>query len=206
MLRNPKQCRYPLNIAARRTIYSLAGACAVGLALWTIHMTELWFDSPQGTPASKGGSSAVANGAVHSAIVTLESRPEDVDTLLQLGQAYAVVGRTSDAEAALAKAHQKAPNNPTVVAELAWSSYRNNGTTSSNAQVLYEKLHRLKPEHPEALAYLALGAFQRGDYASAIALWETLLGTLPADSALARDVNTALTKTRSLTATTTPSG
>ena len=136
----------------------------------------------------------------------MESRPEDVDTLLQLGQAYAVVGRTADAEAALAKAHEKAPNNPTVVAERAWSSYRNNGGASGDAQVLYEGLPRLKPEHPEALAYLALGAFQRGDYARAVTLWEALLKTLPPDSPLARDVSAALTKTRSLAAMATPSG
>lgn len=199
------QFRNALTVNARRTIYRLVGAVAVGLALLAIDR-ELWSGSQQGTPVSGGGSSAVANVAVHRAIATMESRPEDADTLLQLGQAYAVVGRTTDAEVALAKAHEKAPNNPTVVAERAWSSYRNNGTASGNAQALYEELHRLKPEHPEALAYLALGAFQRGDYSRAIALWETLLETLPTDSPLARDVNAALTKTRSIAAVATPTG
>jgi cytochrome c-type biogenesis protein CcmH/NrfG len=53
--------------------------------------------------------------------------------------------------------------------------------TTGLAHDLYSRLHKLEPQHPDALWFLGFSAYQKGEFRTALGLWERLLKLLPAD-------------------------
>jgi cytochrome c-type biogenesis protein CcmH len=67
---------------------------------------------------------------------------------------------------------------------------------TGQAAPLIEKAYELEPENPNALWMTGIGAYQRGDYQSALSRWEKLQPMLPPQSGNLEAVNSAIDDAR----------
>ncbi len=156
------------------------------------------------------GSETRAPAAVKQMVAKLEKRlseqPGTVADLAQVAQAYATLGRLEEAERAYAETYRRAPEDPKVVAEYAWLTYRKNPDNVQGTTVaLYEQLHRIDPSNQNALWLLGFAAFQKGEHSKSIEYWRRMLKTLPTEDSRAQDVRNAIAKVELLAANSPPS-
>jgi cytochrome c-type biogenesis protein CcmH len=112
----------------------------------------------------------------------LQDNPNDADGWGRLGRAYVVMERKEEALAAYARAYALAPDNAAVLSDYAWLVFNQDpSVTTGLAHDLYSRLHKLEPQHPDALWFLGFSAYQKGEFRTALGLWERLLKLLPAD-------------------------
>lgn len=130
----------------------------------------------------------------------LESEPDNLDGWMLLGRAYKSTERFTEARDALKHAFDIAPNNPEVVSEYAEAIALSNPerTITADARALLEQVLIDAPLHQRALWLLGIADAQEGKYNAAIARWETLLPTLPADSDVLPQVKAQLAEARRL--------
>lgn len=136
--------------------------------------------------ANQGLDSTRVPPMVFDMVVRLEKRlqdnPNDADGWARLGRAYAVMERRDEALAAYAKAYALAPDNVAVLSDYAWLVFNQDpSVTGGLAHDLYSRLHKLEPQHPDALWFLGFAAYQKGEYRTALGLWERLLKLLPVE-------------------------
>ncbi|OGI41567.1 MAG: hypothetical protein A2150_00600 [Candidatus Muproteobacteria bacterium RBG_16_64_11] len=125
----------------------------------------------------------------------LREQPNDPAGWAQLGRSYAVMERRSDAQAAYAKAHEQAPNDPEILSDYAWLLFGDNPDyTEGPAKALYERLLALDPNHPDALWFLGLSAYNKSDAKQAVRYWERLAKVLPPDNPALPEVRKAIAK------------
>ncbi len=125
----------------------------------------------------------------------LREQPNDPAGWARLGRSYAVMERRSDAQAAYAKAHEQAPNDPEILSEYAWLLFGDNPDyTEGPAKTLYERLLALDPNHPDALWFLGLSAYNKSDAKQAVHYWERLAKVLPPDNPALPEVRKAIAK------------
>lgn len=125
----------------------------------------------------------------------LREQPNDPAGWARLGRSYAVMERRSDAQAAYAKAHEQAPNDPEILSEYAWLLFGDNPDyTEGPAKTLYERLLALDPNHPDALWFLGLSAYNKSDTKQAVHYWERLAKLLPPDNPALPEVRKAIAR------------
>jgi cytochrome c-type biogenesis protein CcmH len=145
-----------------------------------------------GTPAGIGvtGSPGQASQAAHpggdagmgmdAMVANLESRmqqnPADLDGWMLLGRTYKAMQRYREAETALVRAIQLAPNNPTVMVELAEAQMFTSGSATVSPEVrgLLEQALEMQPDQQKGLWLLGIAAAQDGDNDRALELWSRL--------------------------------
>lgn len=133
-----------------------------------------------------GSGSAAANvpPMVFEMVAKLEKRlaeqPNDAAGWARLGRSYAVLQKSDKALAAYARAHDLAPDNVEVLADYAWLVFSAKpGSTEGLAHTLYTRLNKLDSENVDALWFLGLSAYQKGEPAAALNIWERLARKLP---------------------------
>ncbi len=125
----------------------------------------------------------------------LREQPNDPAGWAQLGRSYAVMERRSDAQAAYAKAHELAPDNPEILSDYAWLLFGDNPDyTEEPAKALYERLLVLDPNHPDALWFLGLSAYNKSDTKQAVRYWERLTKVLSPDNPALPEVRRAIAR------------
>jgi len=125
----------------------------------------------------------------------LREQPNDPAGWAQLGRSYTVMERRSDAQAAYAKAHELAPDNPEILSDYAWLVLSDNPDyTEGPVKTLYERLLALDPNHPDALWFLGLSAYNKADAKQAVRYWERLTKVLPPDNPALAEVRKAIAK------------
>ena len=125
----------------------------------------------------------------------LREQPNDPAGWAQLGRSYVVMERRSDAQAAYAKAHELAPDNPEILSDYAWLLFGDNPDyTEGPAKALYERLLALDPNHPDALWFLGLSAYNKSDTKQAVHYWERLAKVLPPDNPALPEVRKAIAR------------
>jgi cytochrome c-type biogenesis protein CcmH len=155
--------------------------------------------SPQGigvsgTPQGLAAHPAQGDNPMDAMIAKLEERlqqnPADLEGWVLLGRSYKTLQQYSQAQAALLRAIQLAPDDPLVLAELAEAKLfaSGNPTIGPDARAMLERALSIDPGQQKALWLLGIAASQDGDDATAIAHWQKLVGLAGPDSPVAASV------------------
>ena len=129
----------------------------------------------------------------------LKARPDDAEGWQMLGRSYATLGKHGQAMGAYETALRLRPNEPTLLAELAFSAAITNRRVggADSAQLLQRAL-KLDPRNPKALALAGTLSLERKDYQGAVQYWEQLARNEPADSPLGRQIQASIAQARQL--------
>lgn len=188
----------PASRAPALVVGILLPLAAVGLYLVVGNPRAL---SPAALPqdASKGVTAAQVEAMVSKLAERMKQNPDDAQGWAMLGKSYAVMGRFEDAASAYAKAAERAPGNPHVLADYADALAMARGQSlQGEPETLVLRALQIDPDHAKSLALAGTAAFERKDYSGALKHWERLAATLPPDSEMARDVQASIAEARGL--------
>ncbi|WP_421883274.1 c-type cytochrome biogenesis protein CcmI [Pacificispira sp.] len=160
---------------------------------------ELGLDTPAPATASTRGPSQedvaaaqdmtaeerreMIEGMVGGLAARLEENPDDLQGWIMLGRSYTVLGRLDDADAALARASDLAPNNPEILIDRARILRAQAGEQQTPESVaLMRRVEKIAPGNIEALWFLGLDAYRGGNRDVARSYFERALTALPPES------------------------
>ena len=156
--------------------------------------------------AASGGTSASLQqiaAMVDGLAARMKDRPDDAQGWTMLARSYAVLGRFADAEPAYARAAALQPRDAALLADYADAAAAAAGTLDNpRSQALIERALDIDARQPKALALAGTAAYDRGDFAGAIALWQKIADQLPAGSELARPIQASIAEARQRAAAT----
>jgi cytochrome c-type biogenesis protein CcmH len=126
----------------------------------------------------------------------MREHPEDADGWKLLGRSYTVMGRFPEAVDAYAKAAERTPRDPQLLADFADALAMSRGQRmEGEPEKLVERALEIDPSNLKALALSGTAAYERGDYAKAAEIWSRMLPLVPEGSedarAIAQNVNEA---------------
>jgi len=180
----------PAERAAQRPGRGLA--LAVGAA---IPVLAVAFYFVIGTPGAidREAEHAVSAQQIEAMVARLAARmrenPDDADGWKLLGRSYAVLGRYGEAVDAYAKAAQRAPRDPQLLADFADVLAMSRGERlAGEPEKLVLRALEIDPSNLKALALAGTAAFEREDYAIAARLWQRMLPLVPDGSDEARTI------------------
>ena len=129
--------------------------------------------------------------------VRMEKNPGDTKGWVVLARSYRAMNRLPEAENAFNKIGDALYQNATLLAEYGdVLATRAMGNFDGKPMEIVERALKLEPENPMALSLAATAAYNRNDFAKAIAYWEQLLKIVPPDSEDANWLTQAIAKTR----------
>jgi len=127
----------------------------------------------------------------------VEKNPNDAKGWVVLARSYRAMNRLPEAENAFNKIGDALYQNATLLAEYGdVLATRAMGNFDGKPMEMVERALKLEPENPMALSLAATAAYNRNDFAKAIAYWEQLLKIVPPDSEDANWLTQAIAKTR----------
>lgn len=194
----------PADDAAARPSKRLAGALAA-LMLAMAAGGYAWLGSPGSL--SLGPESAerpVATRQQMAALLdqlaaNLQQRPDDAEGWGLLARAYVAAGRSDDAVPAFRKALALRPDNPDLLADCAdVLGARQGGSLEGEPARMIERAVAADRNHLKALALSGTVAFNRKDYAGAIAAWQRALQVAPPGHPFAGALNDGIAQARQL--------
>jgi cytochrome c-type biogenesis protein CcmH len=131
----------------------------------------------------------------------MKQNPDDAEGWAMLARSYSVIGRFNDATRAYGEAVRRIPNNAQLYADyadaLAMAQGRN---LRGEPEKLIARALQIDPTNVKALALAGTVAFDKKDYASAVAHWQGILKVAPPDSEIARSVNSSIAEAQALAA------
>jgi cytochrome c-type biogenesis protein CcmH len=185
-----------------RTLARPARRTAVALALLvpaaSVSLYLLLGDPQASTPAATAAQShstspEQVNKMVAALAERLKAQPDDVDGWTMLGRSYVALGRYRDAATALQRANALSPANPGLLADLAdVTGMTQDRKLAGEPSRLIQQALDIDPKHVKALALAGTAAFDAQDYEGARGFWQRLLAVVPADSPLARSVQSSI--------------
>jgi cytochrome c-type biogenesis protein CcmH len=114
-----------------------------------------------------------------------------------LARSYSVLGRFDDALPAYKHADALQPNNATLLADYADAVAAIRGSVDNpESTALVERALAADPAQPKALALAGTIAFDRGDFKGAVERWQKMADSLPADSAMLKQVQASIAEAR----------
>jgi cytochrome c-type biogenesis protein CcmH len=129
----------------------------------------------------------------------LQAEPGDAQGWAMLGRARLLQGRLDEAVAALQKAVALQPDDPVLLADGADAlAMRNGRRLAGEPMALVQRALQRDPSNPKALSLAGTEAFQRQDYAAAVAYWERVLRAAPAGSPFIAHAQAGLAEARRL--------
>lgn len=135
--------------------------------------------------------------AVRRLAAKLEKQPNNPEGWFLLGRSYMKMNQLPDALKAFERAVQLDSENAGILLAYAEAIAAASGNDfTGQAAPLIEKAYELEPENPNALWMTGIGAYQRGDYQSALSRWEKLQPMLPPQSGNLEAVNSAIDDAR----------
>lgn len=137
---------------------------------------------------------AMIRGMVENLAARLEENPDDPEGWRRLAQSYAVLGEPEKAVDTLRRASELAPDNLATLHAYARALTGEIGAEPPppEAVTVYERILGLEPDDGAALWFVGRAAAERGDSATARALWERLLTLLAPGSEEHQAVQAAL--------------
>ena len=135
----------------------------------------------------------------------LKDNPDDGTGWAMLGRSYNVLGRFAEASDAYARAETLLPPDAQLLADHADALAMSQGRTLDGEPLaLLQRALKADPANFKALALLGTAAFDRKDYKGAVAYWEKVVKTAPADSEFTQSLQTSLEEARALAEGRTP--
>jgi len=193
-------------------------ALLVALAAFVVGIAALgyqWVGSPahlaqgpkmaqQQVQAPAMSASAAAAAAQIEAMVDrlaqrLKAQPDDVQGWMMLARSYIVLARYPEAVDAYKKADALRPNEPAILADMAYAvAMANHRNLQGEPLAILQRALAIDPKFPKALALAGTAAFDRRDFAGALQYWETLAKTNPGDSAYQAQLQASIAEARRL--------
>ena len=134
---------------------------------------------------------------VDSLAARMKERPDDGEGWTMLARSYTVLGRFGEALPAYARAAALQPKNAGLLADYADAVAAQKGTVGNpESLALIERALVADPTHPKALALAGTVAYDRGDFAGAVARWQKIADTLPPGSELLSQVQASITEAK----------
>jgi cytochrome c-type biogenesis protein CcmH len=131
----------------------------------------------------------------------MRENPDDADGWKLLGRSYAVLGRYGEAVDAYAKAAQRAPRDPQLLADFADALAMARGARlAGEPEKLVLRALEIDPGNLKALALAGTAAFERKDYAVAARFWRRMLPLVPEGSDEARAIQANVDEALALSA------
>jgi cytochrome c-type biogenesis protein CcmH len=153
-------------------------------------------ESPASAASAASGLQQIA-AMVDQLAERMKAHPDEPEGWLMLARSYTVLGRFADALPAYRRATELQPKNAGLLADYADAVAATKGTASNPESIaLIERALAVDPNHPKALALAGTVAYDRGDYAGAIADWQKIVDRLPPDSELAQQVQASIAEAR----------
>lgn len=185
---------------ARRTALVLALLIPLGSVLVYLqlgHPASLQPAAPVAAGAAAAGRHGVDAGQIQAMVAALAERlkaePANAEGWLMLGRSYTALGRYQDAATAYTRAKDLLPGNPDVLADLADLLAMAQGRRlAGEPSRLIQQALDADPRHLKALALAGSAAFEARDYPGARGYWERLVAAAPADSEMARSVQSSI--------------
>jgi cytochrome c-type biogenesis protein CcmH len=128
----------------------------------------------------------------------LQDNPADVEGWVLLGRSYKTAQLYGQAETALIRAAQLAPNDAQVLVELAEAKLYTSGdpTIGAEVQAMLERALTIDPNQQKGLWLLGIAASQDGNDALAVELWERLVALMDPASGMAQSVQQQIEEAR----------
>lgn len=147
--------------------------------------------TPQGTPHEVSEAELATMTARLAA--RLQARPDDVDGWGMLARSYASQGKFSESAEAYRQAVERAPGDADMLASYADVLAMVQGKSmQGQPERLIERALALEPNNVKALSLSGSAAFERRDFAAAVAQWKKILLLVPNDSEVARDTMSSI--------------
>lgn len=123
----------------------------------------------------------------------LKNAPQDADGWHMLARSYVSFGRLPEAAQAYDRASALSPKDPRLLTDYADTLAMINGRSLEGRPLeLVNAALNVDPVHPKALLLSGTAAFNRGDFAVAVSVWQKLQATLPPDSPQAFSLATSI--------------
>lgn len=127
----------------------------------------------------------------------MKENPDDTEGWMMLGRSYAVMGRFPESSEAYAKAAARAPKDAQLLADYADSLAMAQGRTlEGEPEKILKRALAADPNNVKALVLAGTAAFDRGDKAGAVRLWERALAVVPAESQMAERLRAGIAEAR----------
>jgi len=174
-------------------------ALAVGIAVPLLALAVYLATGTPGAldPRQAMPTAAQVDGMVARLAAKLRENPDDADGWKLLGRSYAVMGRFSESSEAYAKAVARAPKDAQLLADYADSLAMAQGRTlKGEPEKILKRALAADPNNVKALVLAGTAAFDRGDKAGAVQLWERALAVVPAESQMAERLRAGIAEAR----------
>ena len=131
-------------------------------------------------------------------------QPGDAQGWAMLARSYGFMQRFPEASRAYTRAIALSPKDPNLLADHADVLAALQGQQLAGEPMrLIEQALQIDPKHPKALALAGSGAFERKDFAGAVAYWTQARQFVPADSEFARALDGSLAEAKKMVPPTT---
>jgi cytochrome c-type biogenesis protein CcmH len=152
-------------------------------------------DLPFAGRAPEEAQQASAQNMIDSLTAGLQANPDDADSWVMLGRAYAAMGDDGKSADAYEHARNLRPEDQSIAlaeAEALLSDRQPEEPLSDRVLALLKSVQLADPDQPLALWYLGYDAAQHGRYDEARQDWNHLLQEMPSDAPERKTVNAAL--------------
>lgn len=120
----------------------------------------------------------------------MKTTPEDTEGWIMLGRSYAAMGRFPESAGAFAKATAQRPNDARLLADYADALGMANGRNlAGEPAALVARALKADPKNVKALTLAGTIAYQKGDFAKAVQLWQAILPQVQDDVAFTQSIN-----------------
>lgn len=135
----------------------------------------------------------------------LKDNSDDGAGWAMLARSYNVLGRFPEAADAYARADKRLPPDAQLLADYADALAMSQGQKLDGEPLaILQRALKIDPANFKALALMGTAAFDRKDYKGAIAYWEKVIRTAPADSEFTQSLQASLDEARALAEGCTP--
>lgn len=138
-------------------------------------------------------------GMVDTLAQRLKGKPDDIEGWSMLARSYNAMGRYAESVDAYVKLVKLVPADADLLADYAdtLAMARKQSLQGEPEQLVARSL-AIDPSNIKALALAGSAAFERRDYAAAIAQWQKVLALVPADSDMARSTASGVSEAQGL--------
>jgi cytochrome c-type biogenesis protein CcmH len=148
---------------------------------------------PQKVAAPAGGDHALTPEMIAGMVEQLKQRlrdnPDDGEGWQMLAKTTAVLGDFDTSARAYAEASKRAPNDAQLMADYADALAMARGRNLLGPpEAVVEAALKIDPRNVKALALGGTIAFQKQEFAKAVALWRTILEVVPPEAAIAQRI------------------
>ncbi len=136
---------------------------------------------------------------VASLVGRMKSDPNYAEGWMMLGRSYTALGRYGDAVTALRRASALAPDNVSLLVDLAdvLGMVQGKRLAGEPARLVQRALD-IDPRHVKALALAGSVAFEMRDYTAARGYWDRVVDAVPPESDIARSMRGSIAQARQL--------